>query len=104
MFNISRLKVYHDGSALFPGRPQAFDRPPPESITESGAEIYELDRILAARGSGNRSQYLVLWKGYPLESAAWEPARNLNAPDALAEFHRSVSLSGLRLVPNGGRM
>ena len=43
VFNISRLKVYHDGFTLFPDRPQAFDRPPPESITESGAEIYEID-------------------------------------------------------------
>jgi hypothetical protein len=92
MFNVSRLKVYHDGFTLFPGRPQAFKRPPPESITESGAEIYEVDRIMATRGRGNRQQYLVLWQGYPLESATWEPIRHLkNASKAIADFHRSVS-------------
>ena len=94
VFNISRLKVYqwHDGFTLFPDRPRLFDRPPPDRITESGAEDYVVDRILAARGRGNRQQYLVLWKGYPLESATWEPRRHLHsASDALAEYHRSVS-------------
>jgi hypothetical protein len=91
VFNISRLKVYHDGSELFPGRSASFERPPPESVTEHGAEIYEVDQIIAKRGSGSRTQYLILWKGYPLESSTWEPARSVDAPDALAEFNRSVS-------------
>ena len=91
VFNISRLKVYHDGFVLFPGRPPAFARPPPESIAEDGAEIYEVDRVIAKRGSGSRTQYLILWKGYPLESSTWEPARNVDAPDAIAEFNETVS-------------
>ena len=89
VFNISRLKVYHDGFELFPGRPPAFARPPPEEINEQGAEVYEVDKIIAHRGSGTRRQYLILWKGYPLESSTWEPAREIDAPDALAEYHRS---------------
>ena len=91
VFNISRLKIYHDGFQLFPGRPPAFPRPPPEEINEHGAEIYEVDKIIAKRGTGTRTQYLILWKGYPLESSTWELAREINAPDALAEFRRSVS-------------
>ena len=53
--------------------------------------IYEVDRIIAKRGSGSRTQYLILWKGYPLESSTWEPASSVDAPQALAEFNESVS-------------
>ena len=34
-----------------------------------------------------QKQYLVLWKGYPLSEATWEPESNLkNAPDIVKQF------------------
>ncbi len=87
-FNIDRLKPYKDGSAAFPSRPPPDSRPPPEAILDNGAAVFEVERILAKRGSGNRTQYLVLWKGYPLWEATWEPRSSLHgAADAVADFN-----------------
>ena len=42
--------------------------------------------ILRHKGKGARRRYLVLWKGYPLEEATWEPERHLDhAPEILEE-------------------
>ena len=87
-FNISRLKLYKDGSQAFPDRPAPHARPPPVARSDNGAEEYEVDRILAKRGRGRAERYLVSWKGYPLYDATWEPYENLvpNAAEALADF------------------
>ena len=47
---------------------------------------YEVEYVLnvcnVKRGHTIQKQYLVLWKGYPLAEATWEPEANLkNAPD-----------------------
>ena len=38
-------------------------------------EIYEVERLLQARGSGKTAQYLVKWEGYTrcASSARWRP-------------------------------
>ena len=33
--------------------------------------------------------YLVKWKGYPTSDNSWEPEKNLNADELIAEFKRS---------------
>ncbi|MDR3542936.1 MAG: chromo domain-containing protein, partial [Desulfosporosinus sp.] len=52
-----------------------------------------VERILAQRGTGRRTQYLVKWQGYPNEDSSWEPRGNLNCPDLLAEFERRQLLA-----------
>ena len=48
---------------------------------------YEVEAILHHRGKGAQRRYLILWKGYPLSEATWEPASHLlNAPDILADY------------------
>jgi hypothetical protein len=73
--NISQLKKYHDGAALFPARPIPLTRPEPVAVANDGAPEWEVERILDHRRSGRRKviQYLVLWKGYPAHEATWEP-------------------------------
>jgi transposase InsO family protein len=90
-FNIEKLKPYRDGRALFPGRPQKFDRPPPEVEADSnGDKKYEVERIIAHRQRGRRREFLVVWKGYPPEENTWEPRSSLTgARDALADFEQS---------------
>ena len=89
VLNISRLKAYRDGHQLFPDRPQPDQRPPPEVVREDGAPVYEVESIMAGRGSGARAEYLVKWRGYPHWEATWEPAANLGgARQAVREFHR----------------
>ena len=92
VFNIDRLKAYRDGAALFPSRPPPSSRPPPETVLESGAEVYEAESILASRGSGARAQYLVQWVGYPLWESTWEKAANLKGSPALvADYERGLA-------------
>jgi len=88
VFNISRLKPYTASSPKFATRPQRFDRPPPEADADTnGDKVYEIERIVAARGRGRGLRYLVAWKGYPPEENTWEPRSALvNAPDVFADF------------------
>ena len=65
VLNISRLRAYRDGAEVNPHRPLPHARPPPESVQEDGAEVYEVEQILSSRGSGARARFLVKWKGYP---------------------------------------
>lgn len=95
VLNISRLKPYHEGQRLFPDRPAPESRPPPEVVLEDGAAVFEVESILAKRGTGRRiTEYLVKWRGYPLWEATWEPASALSgARQAVRSFEAS-------LVPN----
>jgi hypothetical protein len=87
VLNIDRLKPYHDGRLAFPARPQANPRPPPEVTLENGAALFEVESIIAKRGEGARTKYLVKWLGYPHWESTWEPASALkNARDAIAEY------------------
>jgi hypothetical protein len=87
VLNANRLKVYHEGAVAFPSRPPIDARPPPEVILENGAEVYEVESILAHRGTGTRAQYLVKWKGYPHSESTWEKRSALgDATGALDEY------------------
>lgn len=78
--NISQLKEYHDGSAAFPTRPTPLTRPEPAAINNDGTAEWSVERILDHRRYGRRKilQYLILWKGYPVHEATWEPIENLD--------------------------
>jgi hypothetical protein len=87
VLNVSRLKVYHDGATSFPSRPVPNPRPPPEVTLPNGDEQYEVESILASRGKGARTQYLVKWVGYDQYESTWEKASNVaSAPEAIAEY------------------
>jgi hypothetical protein len=87
VLNVSRLKVYHDGATSFPSRPVPNPRPPPEITLTNGDEQYEVESILASRGKGKRTQYLVKWVGYDQYESTWEKASNVaGAPEAIAEY------------------
>ena len=84
--NISKLRRYLRSPDRFTGRPQPLPRPPPECTDPAGDSEYIVERILAERKNGRTKQYLVKWTGYPVEESSWEPKKNLNCPDLLAEF------------------
>ena len=90
-FHVSHLKAYH--------RHPEFERevePPPPVLVDGELE-YEVEAILRHRGKGARRQYLILWKGYPLTEATWEPEEHLlNAPDILADYLRRVQTTSQR--------
>ena len=83
-FHASHLKAYI--------RHPEFERevePPPPVLVDGELE-YEVEAILHHRGKGAQCIYLILWKGYPLSEATWEPESHLlNAPNILADYlHR----------------
>ncbi|MCW2743449.1 MAG: uncharacterized protein JWR45_3871 [Blastococcus sp.] len=94
VFHVSKLRSYRDGSADFPSRPAADTRPPSE-LLDNGEEAWEVDRIVNKRtrrvGRGSRTEYLVLWKGFPEWEKTWEPERNLRfAKRAIEQYERQL--------------
>ena len=68
---------------------------PPSPIVIEGEEEYEVEGIHRHKGEGASRRYLVLWKGYPLTEASWEPVYHLeHAPLILEEYLRKVAKSG----------
>ncbi len=66
--------------------------PAPELI--EGEEEWEVDKIVAHKKRQNGCIYKVLWKGYPISEASWEPARNLqNAKEILNEYKKRKKLN-----------
>ena len=63
--------------------------PPPDLV--DGEEEFEVEQILNMKqmGRGRKTHYLVKWKGYPTSDNSWEPEKNLNADELIAEFKRS---------------
>ena len=86
--NISRLKLYRDGTALFPGRPLRHTKPPAVDTDTNGVTSYEVERIVAQRGPTRSRQLLVRWVGYAPEHDEWKGRSELlrSAPDAVAEW------------------
>lgn len=88
VFNTNLLKPYKEPPEEFSSR--APPRPPPDVI--DGAEEYEVERILDSKKFGRTTKWLVLWKGYSLDDATWEPRSALkNAEEKLKEFEESTT-------------
>jgi hypothetical protein len=61
-------------------------------LDNNGAKEWEVEEVLAQRGTGSKRQYLVKWKGWPLWEATWEKESNLeNAQESLKEFQQKVT-------------
>lgn len=73
---------------------------------------YKLDKIIGIQKKRNQWQYHVVWKGYPLSEATWEPLKDLvgNATEAILDFHsahptkpRPQALEKTEHMPEGTR-
>ena len=71
---------------------------PPSPVVVDGEEELEVETILRHKGSGAQRLYQVLWKGYPITEASWEPESHpYNAPQLLEEYlHHIVAEPSVR--------
>ena len=98
VFHVSNLKRYHRSEEF-----ARTEQPPPPVLVE-GEEEYEVEAILRHKGKGASRRYLVLWKGYPLTEASWEPESHLqNAPLILEDYLRRVAEVGRRARNREGK-
>ena len=68
-----------------------------------GEEEYEVEAILRHKGKGAQCLYLVMWKGYPITEASWEPESHLrNAPLILEDYLRRIGVEDQRRRRNRG--
>ena len=69
----------------------------------NGEEEYEVEAILSLKGKGTRRLYLVMWKGYTITEAIWEPESHLqNAPLILEDYLRYVRAEDQHQTRNKG--
>ena len=82
VFHASLLSPY----STTPLHGPSFAQPPPEIV--NGEEEYEIEAIIAHKGSGARRKYLVKWLGYPTSENQWLPDKELrrNAQELLNEY------------------
>jgi hypothetical protein len=84
--------VFHV-SKLEPAKDDPFGRkplPPPPAAVEGEVIEYEVDEILDHRRRRGKLQFLVRWKGYPVDDSTWEPRTHLvpHAADLLEEYQQ----------------
>ena len=88
VFHVSLLKPYVRGDKDPPV-------PPPPLLDGDGTERFEVQAIIGHRrvGRSRKIQYKVLWLGFPLHEATWEPEGNLDrCKEILAEYKRKHKL------------
>jgi len=82
-FHASLLTPYTENEIYGPAHPR-----PPADIIEGEAE-WEVDRILKHRRGKGGTKYHVLWKGYGIDEASWQPESDLeHAQEALEDYRR----------------
>ena len=85
VFHANLITLYKETAIHGPN----YSQPPPDLI--DGEEEFEVEQILGMKqmGQGRKTHYLVKWKGYPTSDNSWEPEKNLNVDELIAEFKQS---------------
>jgi hypothetical protein len=94
--HISKVKPYRESELEFPDR-QQLNRPPPLIADDNQWEVESVigkrDRYVSAgRGKRRRkvTEYLVVWKGYPMEEASWTVPQDIH-PELITEYERRAN-------------
>ena len=85
VFHVSLLKIWREDMY------RRYPAPEPTRLEEEedDQEVYEVEKYLRWRyrkiQNRKKREFLVLWKGYPIEEASWIPEDNITYKDQLQE-------------------
>ncbi len=70
------------------------------SSTFRSQPLYEIEKIISTKIVGEKSLYLIKWKGYPSSQITWEPENSMS-PQLLRSFYnRCLSTSSVSSLSN----
>jgi len=99
-FHVQQLTRFHSSDS-FPTRPNIITRPPAVVLPNKKDDVYEVETVLKHRGTGNRLQYLIHWKGYPEYESTWEPENAfIHHRDKIDEYHRHLLSKQSTSIPH----
>ena len=61
------------------------------SSSSDSEEVYKVEDIKGHKKKGNKTYYLIKWKGYPDSENTWEPEENLSCPEILKRYQQSLT-------------
>jgi len=71
---------------------------------DTGTPEYEIEEILDSRHYYGKVQYWIRWKGYGPEHEGWVYGYDVEAPEAIEEFHRRNPQAVREDLPRKGRL
>lgn len=63
-----------------------------DGSTELENEEYIVEKILDKRTKNGKVEYYLKWQGYPDEDSTWEPIENVDCPDLISAYEKSIKV------------
>lgn len=63
------------------------------NVVKVDPSVYVVEKILSHRANGNKTEYLIHWKGYDETHNSWEPRQNIYDDSLLEQYHNKNNTS-----------